>query len=321
MNARSALPMEHAMAPPFAHAEAAPQPAAACFDAPVPGGPLRLRLEGARVRHAVDAALALHRCESLLRALETWSGIALDWRWVAAPALALAPAPTTRTHAQAHWCPAPDGDGAAPASLAASVASPAVSRGVLELPWAWLRELPAPGAELAQSLQWPALPAVLCVAEFRLEAGELAQVEPGGAIVLPPSLTPPWHGLLRAACEPALEGLGVPVSLPLPATPLLAARGARPRAASHAAAHEAADARIACEVRLSLRGALPADRLAGWFEGEALADAGPRASLWCRLGAHEPAHRAALGRLMPRGDGWALAIETLCDAMAGAVAH
>jgi hypothetical protein len=253
----------------------------ACFIAAAPSGPLRLELHATGVRHAVDAALALHRCEPLLCALQAWTGLALDWRWDAT-----ACSPAAGSHACARWRLDPTLEGS------------------LELPWALLRELPVPDTALA-ALHWPALPAVLAVSQLRLGAEELARLEPGGAAVLPDSLLPGWHGLLRAADEPA--GRGVPVALPSPAAPRLAPRHAH-RAALQC---DGNDGRVACEVRLATP-ELPADRLAGWRDDEPLADIGPQASLWRCAGSHGSAQSLAVGRLMPWGDGWALAIETAC---------
>jgi hypothetical protein len=250
-------------------------PAAACFAAPTPCGPLRLYVTTHELRHAVDAALALHRCETLLRALETWSGLALDWRWDESPTI-----PDAGTHL-----------------------SVTLAEGEIDLPWAWLRELPPPDAALAALLPWPQVPAVLAISQLRIGIEELAQLEPGGAVLLADSLRPGWQGLLRAADEPAHGG--VPVTLPLPDAPRFA-----PRGVLHAA-HADADRRMACGVRLPIAGTLRADRLAGWHAGEPLPDPGPRATLWRHAGTHGAAHALAAGSLMPWGDGCALHIETV----------
>jgi hypothetical protein len=245
---------------------------AASFTAETPHGAARLRL-AAGARHAVDAALALHRCDELLCALQAWSGLPLEWRW--------------------------EGTDAPPHSTASQQACAQSPHGLLALPWTLLRALPAPDAALATQLQWPTLPAVLAVSRLRVAADELALLEPGGAVVLPDSLVPAWHGLLRAADEPA--SAGVPVALSSPDAPVLASRGAFPSAAA-----SGDDSRIACEVRLSMPHALAADRLAGWCVDEPL-NAGPCASLWqCA-----PARPLATGRLLPWGDAWALAIEAV----------
>ncbi|HEY1392780.1 MAG TPA: hypothetical protein VFV25_05365 [Methylibium sp.] len=241
-----------------------------CFTAATPDGRLRLQCP-ARARHAADAALALLRCDPLLVALQDWTGLPLDWRWEPAAA----PLPAAGPHAWALWRLRDDG--------------------LLALPWSLLRGLPAPPASLAALLQWPALPAVLSISQLRLDGDELSQLEPGGALILPESLLSPWHGLLRAAGEPAEAG--IPVALPSPTAPRLAAGDARSIAPPGAGDYE---------VRLALPDPVPADRLTGWFDGEALA-AGPDAGLWRHAGAVP----LAAGRLMPWGDGWALAIETV----------
>ncbi len=144
---------------------------------------------------------------------------------------------------------------------------------------------------------------MLVVSRFRLAVEELKQLEPGGAVVLPESLSPPWQGWLRAADEPAHPGLGVPVDLAQPSTPRLLP------ATAHTAEAQQADLRIPCEVRLGVVHALAADRLGGWCEGETLDQVGATAVLWRSAGAR-PA-RLGTGRLMPWGSGWALALESL----------
>jgi hypothetical protein len=264
-----------------------PPPARAWFEAPAAFGLLRLSLAGAP-RHAADAAIALARCESLLEALDAWFGSALAWRWIDEPE------PTPATHACACWEP----DGAA--------ADPDDSAVRLELPRDALRALPAPADALAAQLHWLPVAVVLAVSQLRLDADELALLEPGGAVVLPESIQPSWHGLLRALDEPAKPGRGVPVALASPNE----ARRLKAGAANGTPADD--DDSIRCEVRVAPRHPLPGDRLAGWFEGD-LGQIGPRASLWRCATATEPARPLAGGRLMPWGDGWALALETLCE--------
>jgi hypothetical protein len=260
-------------------------PPAACFVADTPRGPLRLYVTAHEVRHAVDAALALHRCEPLLHSLQAWSGLALDWRWDDAP---------TVPHGGAH-------------------VSVQTADAEIDLPWAWLRDLPPPDETTAALLPWPQVNAVLVISQLRIGLDELAQLEPAGAVVLADSLRPDWHGLLRpdwhgllrAADEPAHPHAGVPVTLPLPDVPRLAPRAARP------ALHADADRRVACEVRMAMTTKIGADRLAGWHEGAPLPEAGPRATLWRHAGAQGPAQALAAGSLMPWGDGCALHIETV----------
>ncbi|HEU0200374.1 MAG TPA: hypothetical protein VFR86_08060 [Burkholderiaceae bacterium] len=284
-------------------------PAAVWFQAETSAGPLRLCAAGA-APHAAAAAIALQRCELLLDALDVWTGLALDWRWLAAPPANAAPA----GHACVHWDPSGDSDAGACR---------------LELPWGLLRLLPAPPAPLAQRLHWQEVAVVLAVAQFRLGREELVRLEPGGAVVLPASLRSSWHGLLRALDAPALPSHGVPVAL---AAPWMARRisasagGSNDLAAPDAAdtwparaggsgdltAVDGADAWRTYEVRLETPRPLPADRLAAWFEGD-LSEVGPRAALWRCAAGHEAAKLLATGRLMPWADGWALAVETLID--------
>lgn len=263
-----------------------PPPARTWFEAPSAFGPLRLSLAGAP-RHAADAAIALARCEPLLDALDAWVGGALGWRWIDEPE------PTPATHAGAGWSP----DGTAP-----DMDDPQFR---LELPRAALRALPAPADALAAQLRWLPVAVVLAVAQLRVDADELVLLEPGGAVVLPDSLQPAWHGLARALDEPAEPGCGVPVALD-------SADHARRLRAGPANGAPADGDSIWCEVRVAPRHPVPGDRLAGWFEGE-LGEIGPRASLWRCATAREPARPLAGGRLMPWGDGWALAVETLCE--------
>ena len=267
--------------------------AGAWFEAPTPFGPLRLcAFTGTPVRHAADAALALFRCEALLDPLQTWSALPLDWRWLAAPGQRLSAA----THGCARWQRRSDGS-----------AGSAEAMCLVSAPWPLLRSMAPPPVELAAILRWQLLPVVLSASHFRLEEDELALVEPGGAIVLPDSLQAPWRGRLRGAAETPLAGLGASVTLDSPT----AARLVRGHAGGVAGSSEGRDPRVACEVRLAMPHPLPGDRLTGWLDEEALLVAGAQASLWCSPDPREPALCLAEGRLMPWGDGWALAVETL----------
>jgi hypothetical protein len=256
-----------------------------CFVAATAADPLMLEV-AASARHAADAALVLDRCDPLLQMLQDWTGSALDWRWIDPPSWRL----STGTHAAPRW--RLDG----------------VAQGRLELPWTLLRGLPAPAAALAASLDWPLVRSVLAVSRFGLGPEELELLEPGGAVVLPESLRAPWRGWLRVAGEPAHAGVGVPVDLSTPAAPRLV-----PAERPVAAPADGGDGRIACEVRLDSLLALSADRLGGWCDGLALDGVGAAAGLWRCADAHGPARPLAAGRLMPWGDGWALAIELLDD--------
>jgi hypothetical protein len=264
--------------------------AGAWFETQTPGGSLRLYASGS-ARHAVDAAVALARCEALLDALDGWLGTALDWRWIAAPASVTA----TASHARAHWRPDE------------GTKSKKDQGCRLELPWALLRNLPAPDETFARQLHWPEVRVVLAIAQLPIDRDELALLEPGGAVVLPPSMQSRWHGVLRALDEPASSAAGVPVALASPWSPRRVRTGAHTDVRA-----EAAGDRMLCEVRLALPHAVAGDRLAGWFEGD-LGEVGARAGLWRCATEREPAACLATGELMPWGDGWALAIQDLYE--------
>ena len=255
--------------------------AAACFEATTDAGLLRLSIR-TPVRHAADAAIVLADCDPLLGALDAWCGTPLDWRWVGSLPLRRA-----ADVASANWSPAAGGE-----------ALPAV---VLEIDWTLLRSRPAPPGEFADALRWSRIPAVLAISQQALGADEVALLEPGGAVLLPESLSAPWHGLLRAAIEPAYPGTGVPVELLSPdAVRGIPLERCGPAPAAIASTHE---------VQIPMAGAVGCDRLAGWFDG----DIGPvsaAAGLWSCAAPGLPARCLAQGELVPWGDGWAFAIRT-----------
>jgi hypothetical protein len=277
---------------PIASPERSPHATAlagAWFEAAAPGGSLRLYASG-NARHAADAAVTLGRCDALLDALDAWLGTVLDWRWLAASASVT----STTSHARAHWRP--------------DEAKGRKDLGCrLELPWSLLRAAPAPDEALARQLQWADVPVVLSIAQLAIGRDELALLEPGGAVILPASMQPSWHGALRTVDESCAPANGAPVALASPWSPRRIKAGARLEARA-----EAAGDRVLCEVRLGIRHAVPADRLAGWFEGE-FGDVGPRAGLWRCANDREPATCLANGQLMPWGDGWALVIGDLYE--------
>ncbi len=264
----------------------------AWFEAAAGAHTLRLYAGGAP-RHAADAAVALARCDTLLDSLDAWLGTALDWRWIAAPASVTA----TATHARVHWRPAPD-----PAARRKEAGCR------LEVPWALLRLLPAPDEALSMQLTWPEVPVVLTLGQVAIPQAELAELEPGGAVVLPGSMQPRWQGALRSIDDAGTLGAGVPVSLASPWVP----RRVPVAAAAGDAGVEALGDRVACEVRLTAPSVVPGDRLAGWYEGE-LGAAGGQATLWRCATEREPAVLLASGELMPWGDGWALALRQTSD--------
>jgi hypothetical protein len=283
------------------------------FEAASRYGPLRL-CTGAVcgvARHAADAALALHRCEELLGALDRWTGLELDWRWAPSPPARM----VSGSDARAWWRPG--------AGVQVTDSTSQDPECLIAWPWGLLRALPAPGDVLVRQLQWLTVPVVLTISRLRIGADELGLLEPGGALVLPQSLLPPWHGVLRGDGEPAGAGCGVPVALASPWKPVLVNTRAPADDSDDSdddtlfdaglgTAQTIAGERCLCEVRLATPHALAGDRLTGWFESE-LSEVGPHATLWRCASARAPALCLAIGRLMPWGDGWALGLESLCE--------
>jgi len=256
--------------------------AAACFEATTDAGLLRLSIR-TPVRHAADAAIVLADCDPLLGALDDWCGAPLDWRWVEGLPLRR----TAADVASASW--SPTGNGAA---------LPAV---MLEIDWTLLRSRPASPGEFAAGLRWGCIPAVVAISQQPLGADELALLEPGGAVLLPESLSAPWRGLMRAAIEPAYPGVGVPVELLSPdAVRRVALEQRGPAPAAGASTHE---------VQIPVPGVVGCDRLAGWFDGE-IGALGPVAALWSCAAPGVTARCLAQGDLMRWGDGWAFAVRT-----------
>ncbi|HSW08338.1 hypothetical protein [Aquabacterium sp.] len=303
---QATAPLDHQATVPLLRGHADP---GIWFEAPTAFGPLRLHSDGP-ARHAVDAAIALQRCEDFLAGLDDWTQQMLDWR--PQPLTAPHPAMAAATRATGAATTA-----ATPSLTPSLTPSPTATARLewrdsshrLAVPWAWLRSLPAPAAALAARLSWPAGDAVLAIARLRLTADELQQLEPGGAVVLPASMQAAWHGLLRGAGEPVSAAAGVPVLLSPPRAPQLV-RGPAPPGTLAAVGD---DAGTLCEVRLALAHGLGADRLAGWRDDdlpESLCSS-LRASLWRCAAARRPACSLARGRLMPWGDGWALALDSI----------
>jgi hypothetical protein len=260
----------------------------AWFEAAAGADTLRLYAGGAP-RHAADAAVALARCDGLLDGLDAWLGAALDWHWIAAPASVTANA----THARVHWRAADAGRKDVPCRV--------------EIPWSLLRTLPAPDPVFAAELRWPEVPVVLALAQVAIGRTELADLEAGGAVVLPESMQPRWQGALRSLDEPCTPGAGVPVSLASPWAPRRVPLSARAEALN-----EARGDRVLCEVRMASPNVVAGDRLAGWYEGDVGA-VGGQAGLWRCAVDREPAVCLAIGELMPWGDGWALAIQQVSE--------
>jgi len=272
------------------------------YEAPSPDGRLRLRIAGPRLpaRHAADAAIALQHCAPLLDPLDRWTGLDLAWAWAPAPPTEAIP----DSGASATWRSGVDDGSSAMPTQALECR--------IDLPWRLLRRLPAPDPSLGERLQWSSLRAVLSVARLRLARDDIAQLEAGGAVLLPQSLQPNWHGVLRTLGESARGEGGVPVAMNPAGRSRLLTRSSGSDAAAPAdasALHD--DSGVgACEVRLAVERALPASHFTGWAELE-LGDVGPQASLW-RCGSEQRAALClAVGALMPWGDGWALALESV----------
>lgn len=261
------------------------------FEAATPFGPLHLYAGDAAgaARHAAEAALVLARCEDFLAGLDDWLPEPPDWRWSPSPG----PGEVGAAQCRLQWRD---------------------SCHQLMGPWAWLRSLPAPPAAFAARLNWPAVEVVLSAAQLRLGTDELHQLEPGGAVLLPQSLQPGWIGHLRGAAEPTQAPHGVPVALVSPTTPRLIAGPALATASI-----PGDPTGTLCEIRLAPARALGADHLAGWRD-EVLAGLLHHelaASLWSNAAGREPARCLAHGRLMPWGDGWALALQGMGEAEQG----
>jgi hypothetical protein len=172
--------------------------------------------------------------------------------------------------------------------------------------------LPAPPPQLAAQLDWPMVAATIVLARLQIGPHELELLEPGGAVLVPQSMQPPWQGTLRGADEAPNAAAGVTVDLSTPWCPRLADRSAP----SPACTTPVDPMHAACELRLDLPLGVSSQRLAGWRrEGDRgeivhLAESGLRAALWrCATPSHAE-QRLAGGRLMPWGDGWAFAVET-----------
>jgi hypothetical protein len=237
--------------------------------------------------HAAEAAIMLREAEPLLAALDEWTGAELAWRWVEAPPQGRLARARRRGDSQVPEC-------------------------LVFWPWAMLRSLPAPRAGLAAQLDWPIVAAELVLGRLQIGLHELELLEPGGAVLISQSMQPAWQGTLRAADEAPDATSGVAVDLSDPACPRLADRDAR----SAATAAPVDPMHALCELRLDVPLGVSTQRLAGWRrEGDSgeivrLAGAALRAALWRCATPREPLQRLAAGRLMPWGDGWALAVET-----------
>ena len=269
----------------------------AWFVADTSSGSLGLALtQGATPpRHAADAALALWAIEPLLVALDAASAEPLHWRWqpqrpTPAPGLSLCPRGDSGVH--------------------------------VHLPWTWLQTQSSPGdpcksSSWVQAFEWPRVPATIRAGQLRLSAEELDELEPGGAVLWHMAGMGPWNG--RLVCEAgaidlaSVELCGAADVGPL-APRLVRPQPAQPAQPARPAAPTEGHGRL-CELRLELASPFdPRHLIAGH------ADANPHrlptygcATLWqCAEGPHAE-RRLASGQLMPWGDAWALAIESLCD--------
>ncbi len=154
---------------------------------------LRLALDDAHgaSHSAAVAAQALLRAEDLLLALDTWcvhAGLGtLAWTW---PAIAERQS-DVGDHgraARARWL----GD------------ATGITFGA---PWAALRRLGAPPPDLQAALRWDVAWAACVLDRLTLDAESEAGLEPGGAVLIAPSLGAPWRGALRGAGEADDAGL------------------------------------------------------------------------------------------------------------------
>jgi hypothetical protein len=275
---RVAAPREAAPTDKVPTADSPVMDGQAWFEAASPFGPLWLcvQTDGA-VRHAAAAAVSLQWAASVLDAFDDWSALELDWRWTPVPQAADA-----GSHLVMRW----------PTDEASRAAH-------LVLPWALLRQLPPPTGTLVDAVHWEPAQATVVVASLALPADELDALEAGGAVVLPESMRTDWRGMLRARGEPL--GVGAALGLTVPHAPQVLPRDAiRPTLTTDADT-------VPCEVRLASTPMVAIERLAGWQPGD-VGNLGERAVLWRCDGVPR---RCAAGSLMPWGDGWALAIDTV----------
>jgi hypothetical protein len=251
----------------------------AWFEAASAFGPLFLCVQSdGAVPHAAAAAVLLQWAASVLDAVDDWTVLELDWRWTPVPHAADA-----GSHLVVRW----------PVEEAAPRAAHLV------LPWSLVRHLPPPSGILVDGVRWEPAQASVVVARLALAADELDALEAGGAVVLPESMRPDWRGVLRARGEPLAAG--APLALATPHAPQVVARDAATPALSLDAGA------VMCEVRLAGTPMVAIERLAGWQPGS-VGHLGERAVLWRCDGVPR---RCAAGTLMPWGDGWALAIDTV----------
>ncbi|MEP7280380.1 MAG: hypothetical protein ABI696_00265 [Rubrivivax sp.] len=291
--------MDLSMPDPHTHARAsADGDVLAWFEAPSAQGALRLavRVDGAGIRHAADAAIALGDCEPLLAGIDDWAAEPIEWRW-RGPASGSGDddEPAVRS-----WLVWPGG------------------RAMLTCPLDWLRARAAPQGDWARELALPALAATLVGGRMRVPVGALCDLEVGGAIVLEPSFRPAWYGVLSANGEEArsdLAGSTVALAGVADATPALPRFVSGVDRTTVLQAVGNADDPL-CELRLALPNPVAAAGLAGWCAGP-VGPAGPAASFWLCGDPLRPARRLAGGQLMPWGDGWALAVQTLGNALPG----
>lgn len=244
------------------------------FEAPTPHGLLQLqaRTDLDSATCAAQAAVLLEGCAELLGALDAWLGQDLAWRWPASnPVL-------TPGADGPHW----------PAAASQ-----------LQAPWGLWRVLPAPPPLLAQGLLWPEQQALLSLGWLALDDAELAALEPGGAVLLPPT---PGAGSASAGCRlRALdESAGPQVGLPLAWQPDALPR-LLPAGNTGADATPAPAAGTLFELRLSQPLPVPGRLLTGWAD-PVLPSLPPDAGLYRGNTA------LAQGTLVPWGDGWALLV-------------
>ena len=279
------------------------------FTATLSDGAIQFRVHASRPgMGAAHAAIALDHFDPWLEAFDQWFGQPLDWRWQRET-----PPPATAA-ARADCVPA------------GQPATPDAAQ--LIVPWVLLRRLPPPPAPLADHLRWQDVRSVLTLSRMTLTSDELSDLEPRGAVVLPDSMQPAWHGTLRLEAEPEDTGLAIDLADPLHprlATPPPAASGATSGATTAHATHTAAAPAAAapapvtartgaaespnCEIRLATTTPLPVALIAGWAAHPAVPAGSGRTELWFAPDAAMPLRRLAAGQLIPWGHGWAMLLD------------
>ncbi len=271
---------------------------------------------------AVQAAMTLARAEPLLRALDGWCvdndhGLP-DWTWldtgphgetgaavgVTTPRWAddVPPAASMLAVVRPTAGDATQPGGDRPARAQGDVARarwqlPGGVSGSIAVPWNALRASARMHLHPAE-LQWQRVHAVCVLDRFDLEAHDIECLEPGGAVVLPATMSPGWVARLRAHGE--AEGAGLALRLAVGPGDV-AVRGV----ISAAGAVHTSRART-WEVRSLRPLSVEADQLCGWAALEGLPQALFTELELARTRADGPPIGVMPGTLMPWGRGAAL---------------